>query len=403
MCFIRCIFEKTEDGGTEKGTYANSSVVATARTDAEPLEREETERIILSANPRPRAFVRLYRRHSWRLKPKQPLNIGDKVRLLRGSEEGVITQFLKNNLIEVEIEDGFAIPVMRNEVVVVAKEESNYFQPIESAREAPPRPSPRDLEKARQVEGIYLAYVPINDQQLSLHLINTTDFAMPYVLGEEANGNFKGVSSGTIETNSTVKVSNLLVADFDRWPVLIFQALYYRSGYYTLREPLMRRIKHKAAPFFKSKATAPLLDKPSFLFSIDQAATSGGAPVGGKPLDPEKLKESMLAPKEDARAKDQIKLTRPSAQVDLHIEELTDAYDSMNNGDMLALQLQTFEEKLDQAIATGMDEITFVHGVGSGVLRREIQKRLSKMKNIMHFQDAMREKFGYGATLVRIK
>ena len=337
------------------------------------------------------------------------MNIGDKVRLLKGSEEGVITQFLKNNLIEVEIEDGFTIPVLRHEVVVVAKEESNYFQRIEPVRDALPVPSPRDQEKARQAEGIYLAYLQINDQQLSLHLINTTDFAMPYVLGEEGNGTFKGISSGTIDAKTTVKITNLQVAEFDQWPVLIFQALYYRPGYYALREPLMRRIKHKAAAFFKSKATAPILDKPSFLFSIDQAAppaggtASGGTPLGGKPLDPQKLKESMLAPKEDARAKDQLKLSRPPAQVDLHIEELTDAYDSMNNNEMLALQLHTFEEKLDQAIATGMDEITFVHGVGSGVLRREIQKRLSQMKNIMHFQDAMREKFGYGATLVRIK
>ena len=331
------------------------------------------------------------------------MNIGDKVRLLKGSESGVVTRFLENNLIEVEIEDGFAIPVMRSEVVVVAKEESNYFQPIKSAPTPAPTPASRDQKKTRQAQGVYLAYVLINDQQLSLHLINTTDFAMPYVLGEETNGSFKGLSSGTLEAHSTTKVSNLIVADFDRWPVLIFQALYYRADSYVLREPLMRRIKHKAATFFKSKATAPILDKPSFLFSVDQAATSGGSPVGGQPLDPEKLKESMLAPKEDARAKEQLKLSRPPAQVDLHIEALTDDYDSMNNSDMLALQLQTFEEKLDQAIATGMDEITFVHGVGSGVLRREIQKRLSRMKNIMHFQDAMREKFGYGATLVRIK
>ena len=331
------------------------------------------------------------------------MNIGDKVRLLKGSEAGVITQFLDNNLIEVEIEDGFTIPVMRNEVVVVAKEESDYFRPIEPAPSALLTPSPRDQKKARQAEGIYLAYVQINDQQLSLHLINTTDFVMPYVLGEEAEGNFRGVSSGTLEAHTTAKVTNLRVADFDHWPVLIFQALYYRAGYYLLREPLMRRIKHKAATFFKSKATAPLLDKPSFLFSIDQEAAAGGAPFGGQPLDPERLKESMLAPKEDARAKEEIKLTRPSAQVDLHIEELTDDYDSMNNSDMLTLQVQTFEEKLDQAIATGMDEITFVHGVGSGVLRREIHKRLSQMSSIMHFQDAMREKFGYGATLVRIK
>lgn len=326
------------------------------------------------------------------------MNIGDKVRLLRGSEEGVITQFLDGNLIEVEIEDGFGIPVMRSEVVVVAQEEEKYFQRSEASRESAKPVVKRDPAPP-VASGVYLAYVQINDQQLSLHLINTTDFEMPYVLGEEANGNFRGVSSGVLGAQKTAKIMNQAVADFDRWPVLIFQGLYFRSSNYILREPLMRRIKHKAAAFFKSKAPAPLLNQPSFLFSIDEAANS----VGGKPLDPEALKESLLSPKEEAQAKNQIKLTRPPAQVDLHIEELTDAHDTMNNGDMLSLQLQTFEEKLDQALATGMDEITFVHGVGSGTLRREIQKRLSGMKSILFFQDAQREKFGYGATLVRLK
>ncbi len=310
----------------------------------------------------------------------------------------MITQFLEGNLIEVEIEDGFGIPVMRSEVVVVAQEEDKYFQRSDSPREAAKPVVKRDPAPPI-ASGVYLAYVQINDQQLSLHLINTTDFEMPYVLGEESNGNFRGVSSGVLGAQKSAKIMNQLVADFDRWPVLIFQGLYFRPGNYLLREPLMRRIKHKAAAFFKSKATAPLLNQPSFLFSIDEAASS----VGGKPLNPEALKESLLSPKEEARTKNQIKLTRPPAQVDLHIEELTDAHDTMNNGDMLSLQLQTFEEKLDQALATGMDEITFVHGVGSGTLRREIQKRLSAMKSILYFQDAQREKFGYGATLVRLK
>ncbi len=326
------------------------------------------------------------------------LNIGDKVRLLKGSEEGLITRLIDENLIEVEIEDGFAIPVLRNEVVVVAQEEANYFQRIESpSKEKPVTPVRANVPVAKQ--GIYLAYVQINDQQLSLHLVNTTDFTIPYVLGEESNGNFKGLSTGTLAAQTTAKITNRQVADFDQWPTLIFQGLYFRDGYYSLREPLMRRIRHKAAQFFKSKATAPILDKASFLFSIDQAADA----IGGQSLDPEKLKESMLAPKEEARAREQIKLTRPPAEVDLHIESLTEDYDAMNNSDMMRLQLQTFEEKLDQALGSGMNEITFVHGVGSGALRREIQKRLSQMKNILYYQDAQREKFGYGATLVRLK
>jgi dsDNA-specific endonuclease/ATPase MutS2 len=63
---------------------------------------------------------------------------------------------------------------------------------------------------------------------------------------------------------------------------------------------------------------------------------------------------------------------------------------------MLDLQLKTFEDNLDRAIATDMDEITFIHGIGSGALRNAIHKKLSKMNNIQYFKDAMREKFGYG-------
>jgi dsDNA-specific endonuclease/ATPase MutS2 len=49
-----------------------------------------------------------------------------------------------------------------------------------------------------------------------------------------------------------------------------------------------------------------------------------------------------------------------------------------------------------------MDEITFIHGIGNGVLRKEIHKYLSHLGNIKYFQDTQKSRFGYGATLVRI-
>ena len=70
---------------------------------------------------------------------------------------------------------------------------------------------------------------------------------------------------------------------------------------------------------------------------------------------------------------------------------------------MLTLQLNTFQNNFDNALAAGMDEIIFIHGVGNGVLKKEIHKILSNNKSIKFFQDAQKEKFGYGATLVRIK
>ena len=70
---------------------------------------------------------------------------------------------------------------------------------------------------------------------------------------------------------------------------------------------------------------------------------------------------------------------------------------------MIAIQLKTFEQQLEKAIASGMDEITFIHGVGNGVLRTELHRRMSKHKNVKFYEDAQKEKFGYGATKVKIK
>ena len=95
--------------------------------------------------------------------------------------------------------------------------------------------------------------------------------------------------------------------------------------------------------------------------------------------------------------------TKPSLSVDLHIETLTPDAWAMTNTEIMTLQLSTFERQFEAAIANGMDEIIFIHGVGNGILRDAIHKRLSGNKNVQYFEDAQKEKFGYGATKVKIK
>ncbi len=55
------------------------------------------------------------------------MNIGDRVRLLHGKEEGIIRRISSGGRIEVEIEDGFIIPAVKSEVVVIAAAEKSYF------------------------------------------------------------------------------------------------------------------------------------------------------------------------------------------------------------------------------------------------------------------------------------
>ena len=69
------------------------------------------------------------------------MNIGDKVRMLRAKEQGVITRFLSGNQVEIEIEDGFRIPVMQSELVVVSPMEAERFKA--SGQAAAVRDGPR--------------------------------------------------------------------------------------------------------------------------------------------------------------------------------------------------------------------------------------------------------------------
>lgn len=89
----------------------------------------------------------------------------------------------------------------------------------------------------------------------------------------------------------------------------------------------------------------------------------------------------------------------PPLKVDLHIECLYDDPSTLNNAEKIIIQLDAFESNLSAAIAGGMLEITFVHGIGAGVLRDEIRKRLKNNKHINKFGDAQNDR---GATLVKI-
>lgn len=323
------------------------------------------------------------------------MNVGDKVRLIHSKEEGIVTRIMPNNVIEVEIEDGFRLPVMRRELAVVSAQEAQAFrgqqspQPTEKATET--RPTGIKAEK-----GIFMAFVPLNDREVVLHLVNNTDWDLPYTLTMPTERHQRGLSGGYLKAKSSLKVQDLLIKDFDDWGTFVFNCLYFTIGFAPERSLLSKRIKFRANTFFKNKRKAPLLDKDAYLFQIDADEKIE------EPLNAQTLMEKMFEKNEPEPAVP-AKIERPAAVIDLHIEKLTRDFLTLSNAQMIEIQLKTFDTQLEKAIASGMDEITFIHGVGNGVLRTELHRRMSKHKNVKFFEDAQKEKFGYGATKVKIK
>lgn len=319
------------------------------------------------------------------------MNIGDRVRLMHGKEQGIITRFLDNNLVEVAIDNDFTIPVMRREVVVIAQEEDQHFHNAPVPESAKKHAVP--VVPSTAVAGIYVALVHQTPELLAVHLVNNSDYDLLFTYGEETIKGYRAQHNDKLAPKKAKPVAHLHLNDFEKWPDLVIQYLQHKTGADTLLEPVTRKLKFKAASFYKSKKTAPVLQKEGYVFQLDSKPTL---------INPDQIQEQLT---EAGAQPGKIKVTIPLHEVDLHIEKLLPHEDPvlLSNSEILRQQLAAFQDNLDRAIAANMHEIIFIHGTGNGVLKKEIQKLLSRHPHIKFYEDARKEKFGYGATRVQLK
>ncbi|MBD2766690.1 Smr/MutS family protein [Hymenobacter sp. BT664] len=401
------------------------------------------------------------------------MNVGDRVRLLTGTEEGIVTRLLDSELVEVAIDNDFTIPVLRREVVVVAQDEGKNFDRAapdygpgqvpgknanaskkdKSKRPAPvggaAKPAPPSLQEAlaavassgagvaklggatpagkpaAAAKGLFLALVHQSPELLGVTLINNTEAEVLYTYGEETSARpYRALAADKLGPKSSTKpLAFLHMKDFETWPAVIFQLLPSRPNGDAAYELLTRRQGFKASTFYSSKRPAPVIQKEAYLFQLDEKAAAAIAPeqlaqetpaptsAPAKPtgVDAAALKAQLSgdAPAKPAAATAPAPggaVVAPPHEFDLHLEALRpNNPEALSNTAILRLQLDAFEDAMSRALATNMHEIVFIHGMGNGVLRKEIHRQLSRNKDIKFFEDARKEKFGFGATLVRLK
>lgn len=92
----------------------------------------------------------------------------------------------------------------------------------------------------------------------------------------------------------------------------------------------------------------------------------------------------------------------PVPEFDLHIEKLVKNFRGMNNYDILTLQTETAQRHIEFAIRNRIPKIVFIHGVGEGVLKSELDFMFGRYEQIS-FKDGNYQKYGSGATEVYFK
>ncbi len=114
------------------------------------------------------------------------------------------------------------------------------------------------------------------------------------------------------------------------------------------------------------------------------------------------IQNQKEAQKRKPVVKERVKGEIPPPEFDLHIEKLAKNWKSMSNYDILNLQSETAKRHIEFAIRHRIPKIIFIHGVGEGVLKAELDFMLNRYENLT-FRDADYRKYGVGATEISFK
>ncbi|OQP54620.1 hypothetical protein A4H97_21895 [Niastella yeongjuensis] len=333
--------------------------------------------------------------------------VGDKVVVNQTNEEGEVIDIINDKMVMVEVR-GVKFPAYVDQL------DFPYFKRFSEKKLIPPKKEkkfiddlPREKKKIteRVVDGVWLTFIPItvNDEfgddivtELKVHLVNRTelDYKFTYKLTYLGNEDFELINS--IRAFEDFYLHDVPFENLNDNPVFSFEfslvtplklkADYFESNLKLKPKQVFTRIeevRRKGEATFSYKLFEEYPPRP---YEDDKPAgldLASLAKAGFKIYDASKARQNLEAAK---------------SELDLHIEALTPAWESMSNLEILGLQLKTFEKYFDLAVLHHLPWMIVIHGVGSGKLRDEIHDMLKLRKEVKSFANRYHPAYGYGAT-----
>ncbi|GMT46040.1 MAG: mannonate oxidoreductase [bacterium] len=349
--------------------------------------------------------------------------VGDKIRFLNETGGGMITALIDNKLVKVETEDGFEIPVLSKDLIPdFRKQEAEQI--ILSSGIPPKENLPKKEEftvevnniseinpwgRTKEEEGFYLLFEPHELQwiltgNLDVVLANHTPFDILYNLFLKQNDNMQGVDYGSVPPNSKIILATITRDEITRWLHGIIQILIHKTMPEKVFFPIHSFIDIRENRFFKegSYQTNTLTNGKAIISVIALRSTFREAVENAVQqkfdTEPEKTKTAVKC---EIPFIEKFRTDIGEAVVDLHIGKIVDNITGLESRDMFQLQMNYFKKALESAIAEGYHKITFIHGVGNGILKNAIIKELEDYE---HLEGSMASiiKFGVGALDVSI-
>jgi hypothetical protein len=348
--------------------------------------------------------------------------VGDRVKFLNENGGGVVSKIVSPSMVNVAIEDGFEIPVMTGELLKIEldapvdsskhmfREDYHHDVPVqpESSFEEDERNIPllNNVARGSLSEGVYFAFLP-HDQKwlitgmLDIYLVNHTPFDILYsIFNAKEEAGFEGFDYGSVIADSMILLDSIDREEAVKWEKGIVQVLFHRDTDNKVLAPGTTHFKINGTRFYKegNYKDSAVLDGKAIIVSL-LPLTSITTLFEGEVAAKEDMDEHVINQSNHVEPEHIInnhKTGLHEAVVDLHIEELIEDHSKMDNSEIIRIQINYFTKCLENAIANNFKKVTFIHGVGTGVLKTAIKEIIKDYPNV-EIQDASMKQFGYGA------
>lgn len=349
---------------------------------------------------------------------------GDKVRFLNQSGGGIVTKIISPQMVHVAIEDGFEIPILTNELLMIDTSDagSRFFDKVQKTTSEVPNSSKNTASgkspvtesedydrifsikksKGADAETIWLAFRP-HDQKwlitglIDVCLLNPTDYDMLYsFMVKKPDHQWIGADYDVLPPESGITVTTLSREELSEWLEGSVQMLFQKETQPRLIMPVNSTYRLKPSRFLKED---------NYIqnnFAGDKLLMVSLTVLQARESSPESLEGADLPV--DSRIKvempkaliDKHRIAPFEAEVDLHISMLEANYSKLSNFEILKIQTDYFQKCLGSALEAQYRRIIFIHGIGNGTLRSAIVELLKPYEELT-VQNAPFKKYGYGA------
>lgn len=343
---------------------------------------------------------------------------GDKVRFLNEAIEGTVSGILSRERVEVVDSDGFTHiadqrQLVHVEFVPLDQVNDAELTPKEAAASQVQKPTTRQpfentellkgIEDDSTIYGIVRLLSPKQPLVTEVELLigNNTNHLIALTVAKRVNDLRLGLVAGVLKSKETWSVGVFSQDELHQFNGFEIQLLFSGEQEFRPRPPAVKALQFSSTDFLNPEFKFPrdefndILLMPIYSFSVEKDVDIKALLEKYHEYNKE---EEMRKPAKGGKRSAFTVLTRHKV-VDLHIEELVKDHSQMSNAQIISYQLNYFIYEMEQAIVQRLHKITFIHGVGQGVLKNAIREELKKYSGII-FAEAPADKYGYGATEV---